>query len=303
LNDVAKQRRPWLAALLSCLAPGVGQLYCKRPRRAVVWLLLAILSVIALYLLRNAAGLAERPYFKLAWGLLSLLIWIAGIVDAWRLAKHVGSISPGWYNRWYVYLPIILIIGIPVSLTPPEQTSESFSMPSASMAPTLVVGDIFAVSTSAYKTSAPQPGDVVVIKKKEGGRSFVKRVVAVGGDRVQMKAGRLYINGAMVEREALGDDNLPGNGTGSDVLELYRETLPNGRSYRIVELSDKEPYDNTPEFLVPPGALFLLGDNRDSSLDSRAPGEFGLISLEHVIGRVVRITASEESGRVGMEIQ
>jgi signal peptidase I len=303
VNDIAKQRRPWLAALLSFLTPGVGQLYCGRPRRALFWLLLAILSTVTLYFLRNADGLVERPYFKLAWGALSLLVWVAGIVDAWRLARQVGSISPAWYNRWYVYLLIILIIDIPVSFAPPEQTTERFSMPSASMIPTLVVGDIFAVSTSAYKDAAPQPGDVIVVKKAEGGRSFVKRVIAAGGDRVQMKEGRLYLNGTLAQREALGEDNEPGNGTGSDSLALYRETLPNGRSYQIVELSDKEPYDNTPEFLVPPGKLFVMGDNRDSSLDSRAPGEFGLVSLEHVVGRVVRITASEDSSRVGTELR
>jgi signal peptidase I len=170
------------------------------------------------------------------------------------------------------------------------------------MNPTLVVGDMFTVSTSAYRYSPPQPGDVVVIKKQEGGRSFVKRVVAVGGDRVQMKDGRLQVNGMLVEREPLASYDGTGNGTGSAVLTLYRETLPNGRSYRIAELSDKEFFDNTPEFLVPPGQLFLLGDNRDSSMDSRAPGEFGTIPVEQVIGRIGEITGAEDKSRIGMKV-
>jgi signal peptidase I len=166
----------------------------------------------------------------------------------------------------------------------------------------VVVGDIFQVATDAYRSTPPEPGDVVVVTKEAGGRSFVKRVIGIEGDRVQMKEGRLYINGAMVERKELGQFNDPGNGTGSATLAHYQETLPNGRSYRIVELSDKKFFDNTPEFLVPPGKLFLMGDNRDSSMDSRAIGEFGLIPLDHVIGRVLFISGSLDATRIGTKI-
>jgi signal peptidase I len=304
VNEIAKHRRPWLAALLSLITPGLGQLYCRRPKRAAAWFLTSFVLGTTFYILLSQAILA--PTLPVQWAFyLGLGAYEAAMLaDAWLLARRVGSITLAWYTRWYIYVLIFVALqALGYAIIPEKPAYQTFSMPSASMNPTLVVGDMFAVSTSAYRSSSPQPGDVVVIKKKEGGRSFVKRVIAVGGDRVQMKTGRLYVNGVMAERESLGDYNNPGNGTGSAVLKLYRETLPNGRSYKIAELSDNEFFDNTPEFLVPPGQLFLLGDNRDSSVDSRAPGEFGTIPVEHVIGRVMEITGSEDSSRVGLKIE
>jgi signal peptidase I len=303
LTDTIKRRQPWLAALLSLITPGLGQLYCRRPKRAATWYLVALVGGVGIYFLVSRGILVPTRAAQWTFSIALAAFYIVMLIDAWFLAKRVGSIALAWYSRWYVYLLIPLSLSIVGLFAPTKPALETFAMPSASMNPTLVVGDIFSVSTSAYQYLSPQPGDVVILKKEEGGRSFVKRVVAVGGDHVQMKDGRLYVNGAIAARESLGDYNDPGNGTGSAVLTLYRETLPNGRSYRIAELSDKEFFDNTPEFLVPSGQLFLMGDNRDSSMDSRASGEFGFIPVEHVIGRVVEITGSEDSSRVGLKIE
>jgi signal peptidase I len=303
LNAIVKPRRPWLAALLSLITPGLGQLYCRRPKRAAAWYLVGLVGGSTLYYLMSQAILVPTSTVQWAVYVVVGVFFIAMLTDAWLLAKRVGAVALAWYNRWYVYLLIPLSLNVAGLAMPSKPTFENFSMPSASMNPTLVVGDMFTVATSVYKNSPPQPGDVVVVKKEEGGRSFVKRVVAVAGDRVQMMEGRLYINGTMVERQSLGEYNDPGNGTGSAVLTRYRETLPNGRSYEIAELSDKEFFDNTPEFQVPPDHVFVLGDNRDSSMDSRAPGEFGFIALTHVTGRVVKITGALDSSRIGIEVQ
>jgi signal peptidase I len=303
LTDTTRRRLPWLAALLSLLTPGLGQLYCRRPKRAAAWYLVGLVGGIGAYFLVSRGILVPTRAVQWAFFLALAAFYVAVLVDAWLLARRVGSIALTWYTRWYVYLLIPLSLNVAGLFAPEKPTFETFSMPSASMNPTLVVGDMFTLSTSAYRYSPPQPGDVVVIKKKEGGRRFVKRVVAVGGDRVQMKDGRFYVNGVMVERESLGPYDDPGNGTGSAVLTLYRETLANGRSYRIAELSDKEFFDNTPEFLVPPGQLFLMGDNRDSSMDSRAPGEFGPIPVEQVIGRAETITDAENKSRIGLKVE
>ncbi|QEX15229.1 hypothetical protein FRZ44_05090 [Hypericibacter terrae] len=303
MNAIVKPRRPWLAVLLSLITPGLGQLYCRRPMRAAAWYLVGAGGGFTVYYLMSQGILAPTLAVQWVFYVTVAVFFVAMLADAWLLAKRMGAVTLAWYNRWYVYLLIPLSLNLASLALPPKPTFEHFSMPSASMNPTLVVGDMFTVATSVYKNSPPRPGDVVVVRKEEGGRSFVKRVVAVAGDRVQMKDGRLYINGAMVEREKLGDYNDPGNGTGSAVLTLYRETLPNGRSYQIAELSDKEFFDNTPEFQVPPDHIFVLGDNRDSSMDSRAPGEFGFIALAHVEGRVAKITGSLDSSRIGIEVQ
>jgi signal peptidase I len=285
------------------ITPGLGQLYCRRPKRAAAWYLVGVIGGVGTYFLVSRGILVPTLAVQWTFFLALAAFYVLMLVDAWLLARRVGSIALTWYTRWYVYLLIPLSLNVVGLFAPAKPTFETFSMPSASMNPTLIVGDMFTVSTSAYRYSPPQPGDVVVIKKKEGGRSFVKRVVAVGGDRVQMKDGRLFVNGRLVERESLGSYDDSGNGTGSAVLALYRETLPNGRSHRIAELSDKEFFDNTAEFLVPPGQLFLMGDNRDSSMDSRAPGEFGFIPVEHVIGRVEEITGAEDTSRIGMKVE
>lgn len=304
MTEIVKRRLPWLAALLCLFTPGMGQLYCGRPLRALVWLLIAVIGGSMIYVLLSQGMLAPTLPVQWVFYLGVAAFELAMLADAWLLARRIGSITLRWYTRWYVYLAIFVGLQIVGYVTIPEKpTYENFSMPSASMNPTLVVGDMFTVATSAYRNSPPQPGDVVVVRKEEGGRSFVKRVVAVAGDRVQMKEGRLYINGTMVQRESLGDYDDPGNGTGSAVLTRYRETLPNGRSYQIAELSDKEFFDNTPEFQVPPDHVFVLGDNRDSSMDSRATGEFGFIALANVMGRVVEITGSLDSSRIGLKIE
>ena len=303
MNAIVKFRRPWLAALLSLITPGLGQLYCRRPKRAAAWYLVGAGGGFTVYYLLSQGLLVPTLAVQWAFYVTVAAFFVAMLADAWLLAKRMGAVTLAWYNRWYVYLLIPLSLNLAGLALPPKPTFEHFSMPSASMNPTLVVGDMFTVATSVYKNSPPQPGDVVVVRKEEGGRSFVKRVVAVAGDRVQMKDGRLYINGTMAQRELLGDYNDPGNGTGAAVLKLYRETLPNGRSYQIAELSDKEFFDNTPEFLVPPDHIFVLGDNRDSSMDSRAPGEFGFIALTNVTGRVGKITGSLDSSRIGIEVQ
>jgi signal peptidase I len=303
LTETPQRRLPWLAALLSLLTPGLGQLYSGRPKRAVAWFLVAAVAGGAFYGARALGLIAENPGILPAVYALLVAIWIGAIVDAWRVAAQAGSIALAWYNRWYLYLAIMLLSGLAGLAVPtPSAQTQPFSMPSGSMIPTLVVGDIFQVQTDAYRSAPPQPGDVVVVTKEAGGRSFVKRVIGVAGDRVQMKEGRLYINGAMVERKDEGPFTDPDNGTGTATLTQYEEILPNGRRYRIVELSDKEFFDNTPEFLVPPGELFLLGDNRDSSMDSRAIGEFGFIPLGHVLGRVLFISGSLDPTRIGMKI-
>jgi signal peptidase I len=191
---------------------------------------------------------------------------------------------------------------------------EPFNIPSASMVPTLLVGDYLFVSKYSYGYSRfsmpfsprlwegrilgslPERGDVAVFRwPRDDTTDYIKRIVGLPGDRVQMINGILYINGTATRRESAG--LCEEDGTGARIRSRrYREFLPSGRSYYICVFSDSERFDNTPEFLVPAGHVFAMGDNRDNSSDSRdfGPGGVGYVPVENLIGRAEIIFFSHE---------
>lgn len=190
---------------------------------------------------------------------------------------------------------------------------QPFSIPSQSMAPTLVSGDYVVVSKISYGYGPyslplvtaglshrvpagwlPQGGDVVVFRASGGGAvDFIKRVVGLPGDRIQLTKNVLSINGVAVQRERAGDEGVEGS---SQRATRYRETLPNGVSYTTLVLTDNGPLASTPEYTVPAGRYFMLGDNRDNSVDSRMPKPVGFVPAENLIGRAKFIVFSTEHG-------
>lgn len=180
---------------------------------------------------------------------------------------------------------------------------EPFNIPSGSMIPTLLVGDYLFVSKYSYGYSrhsmpfspnlfsgriwgaTPERGDVAVFKlPRDTSQDYIKRIVGLPGDIVQVRRGILHLNGQPLRRESLGPFLAEGDGPRLTVQQ-FREFLPGGRSFLIVEQSDDGPLDNTPEFRVPDGHVFAMGDNRDNSLDSRVPSAVGMIPIENLVGR------------------
>ena len=194
---------------------------------------------------------------------------------------------------------------------------EPFNIPSGSMKPTLLIGDYLFVSKWSYGYSryslpfwappvngrlfgsSPQRGDVAVFKLPTDPKiDYIKRIIGLPGDQIQVKEGILYINGQAVQRQKI-DDYVDDSG---ERLTQYIETLPNGVQHRILERSDDGPLDNTDVYVVPPDHYFAMGDNRDNSQDSRVlgsngePPPVGYVPAENLIGRAEFIFFSMNGG-------
>jgi signal peptidase I len=180
---------------------------------------------------------------------------------------------------------------------------EPFNIPSGSMIPTLLVGDYLFVSKYSYGYShfslpfspdlfagrifgrLPKRGDVAVFKyPRDTTTDYIKRIVGLPGDRIQVTQGQLYINGVLVPREPAGEYVTDDDGIHM-VLRRYLETLPNGVKHYILKATDEGEMNNTQEYLVPPDHVFAMGDNRDNSADSRFANGVGYVPIENLVGR------------------
>ncbi|GLS32996.1 signal peptidase I [Mesorhizobium albiziae] len=200
---------------------------------------------------------------------------------------------------------------------------QPFSIPSGSMRPTLLEGDYLFVTKWAYGYSRhslpfsppifsgriwgsePARGDVVVFKfPPNPSLDYIKRVVGLPGDRIQVQNGQLIINGVPVPREKVGEINNPDITEVNRPVDVYRETLPNGVSYETLDLTPNGIADNTREFVVPEGNYFMMGDNRDNSTDSRfsPPSGVGFVPAENLVGRANIIFFSIADGASPLEL-
>lgn len=194
---------------------------------------------------------------------------------------------------------------------------QPFTIPSASMEPNLLEGDYIIVSKWSYGysrhsipfspplpegrifESPPNRGDVVVFKLPSDGRTdYIKRLIGLPGDRIQVRGGQIFINGQPVPREELPPATVETPYGAAIEVQRFLETLPNGRSYVTYDMGPDGDVDNTPVYLVPDGHYFFMGDNRDNSLDSRVPAGqgVGFVPAENLVGRAQIILLSWHRG-------
>lgn len=206
-----------------------------------------------------------------------------------------------WSHFWGLFWALMLALAIR------SCAFEPYNIPSASMYPTLLIGDHLFISKYSYGYSKhafpfslpiiphgrifakdPKLGDVVVFRvtpkmmpNLAKNVDYIKRVVALPGDKIQMIGGRLYINDKMVEREFVKKETVMLDNN-EVTYNKYIETLPNGIKHEIYEINDQMQTDDTAPIIIPDGYFFAMGDNRDNSYDSRF---FGAVPLEHLEGK------------------
>jgi signal peptidase I len=193
---------------------------------------------------------------------------------------------------------------------------QPFSIPSGSMKETLLVGDYLFVSKFSYgyskysipfspplfsgriMGSEPERGDIAVFKlPTDNATDYIKRVIGLPGDKIQMIDGVLQINGQAVPKERI-DDWIEEEPSGRQVrVPRFKETLPNGVVHETLDLTPTGFHDNTPVYDVPSGHYFMMGDNRDNSTDSRVQSAVGFVPYENLVGRAEIIFFSVEEGR------
>ncbi|MCV0428713.1 MAG: signal peptidase I [Roseibium sp.] len=198
---------------------------------------------------------------------------------------------------------------------------QPFNIPSGSMKDTLLIGDYLFVSKYSYGYSRysfpfglmpfsgrvwsaePERGDVAVFKlPTDTSVDYIKRVIGLPGDTIQVIRGVVHINGEPVKREQI-DDYIEQSPSGAvRRVPRFRETLPNGVSYDTLDLRPNGELDNTREYKVPEGHFFMMGDNRDNSVDSRVLSKVGYVPFENFIGRAEVLFFSIEGGTAAYEI-
>ena len=224
------------------------------------------------------------------------------------------SMTKGKRNSFFGNLKSIFI-AIFIALLIRSFIFEPFNIPSGSMKPNLLVGDFIFVSKYSYGFSkhslpfsiplipgkifsnTPERGDVVVFKTPENNRTdYIKRVIGLPGDKIEIKNGIIFINGSEILRKKLNDFIDTDNKTSNKRVRMYNEYFFN-KEINILDITDNGLADNTQLFNVPENHFFVMGDNRDNSQDSRFISTVGFIPYENLVGKAQFIFFSLENAR------
>lgn len=286
------RRKPWTAVMLSAILPGMGHIYCGQIVIGVSLMFATsfffpVLIFDSYRVKPTSEGFEMRLLFMFA--AMTVLIEIVALVDSYRQARRTRTdYELKDYNRWYVYLMLIVIFcggGVGYSLQIRDKYIEAFSVPTYSMVPTISRGDRVIANKTAYKASDPGRGDVVLFLNQDNRRQkYIKRVVAVAGDTVEVREGQVYVNDEVLERRkvrAMTINTEQGECKGSVFMESDKDSEYEIFLCETVDGKDW-PVADFAKITVPKYCCFVLGDNRNISRDSR---DFGPIPLSSVRGK------------------
>lgn len=286
-----KRRNPFLALLLS-IVPGLGQIYNGQLKKGLVFLTIDLLVPIAFGLtgiLNKLNGLVTLLVFSL-----SFIIY--RMADGFIQAKKLTNHELKSYNKWYVYLSFVIVLGIVRTfLDLPASTGiQTFKIPTPSMNPTMQPGDRVVASLNYYDNNPIQQGDIVVFNSPQGG-IWTFRVIGLPSDSIEIKEGKVYVNNQLNELTATGEYVLDDQ----DVVQYQEQLNPTKKiktlRYKKILMTDTQTFD---KIGVPANEYFLMGDNRDNAFDSRF---LGTIKRDDILGRVVYSYWGNTSDRINMD--
>lgn len=281
-----KPRKPWLAGVLTLVTRGLGHLYAGKPLRGIV--LFGIEQCLLISLGLSTIVYTPDIYVLLLAVVVGIAFTVFCIADAVKIAsRNKEQYEQAKYNKWYAYVGYFLVFSVGVSTLVSEAVKsnllKAYKLPSGAMEDTLLIGDHVLVD-QRKSARDPHRGDIVIFEYPEDpNKDFIKRVVAIEGDTVEIRNKALYVNGAPVSE--------------SYVVHKEADTIP----------ASENPRDNFAPKVVPAGSYFMMGDNRDRSYDSRF---WGFVTKDKVKGTMKSIYWSwdREKGavrwsRIGKKIQ
>ena len=284
--------RAAFAALLSLLVPGLGQVHARAWHIGLILLgINEALSLAVRVLTAVAAPILPAIAAAGAVVLVSIALMLATAVDAWRRVRAAPTPPrPRWFrSTWFAAL-VLIGLGLAVESVLPFGW-RTFNIPSASMTPTLMVGDFLLADTRpGYR---PALGDVVIFA--HGDADYVKRIIGMPGDRIAIAGGVPVLNGTPLAQKDDGDTVIPEPMSFGQNARRLIETLPGGPSYPVLQLASGS-FRTMAEMTVPAGKLFMLGDNRDNSADSRSA--LGTIPIASLIGPARTLYWARDRARI-----
>jgi len=263
-----------LAALATLGGVGLGQLYNAQAKKAAIFYITAI----TLLTIRILPIITFTFIGSLLFILIGVLFLIWSMIDAFRCAKRSGEIELRPYNKWYVYAILIVlnsaVVGPVLQSVVFPTPAKTFKILSGSMIPYLRIEDYVVSNLQAYSKEAPKRGDLIVYKRSDNDRGqFVHRVVGLPGEQLEIRNRIIYING---------------------------QALEDSWAYHIIPEAQeemREPRDVFAPVVIPPDSFFVLGDNRENSIDSRVNG---FVERSKIISKLVFIYWSKDLSRIGL---
>jgi signal peptidase I len=279
-----KPRKPWIAGALTFFSIGLGHLYHGDLKKGVILFFGGQLFLILAY----SSFLFYPPYGLVIAFIVVLFYLIYCIVDAVKGAKVFKiSYTVKKYNRWYIYLlywfVATIVIQSNIQIAVKNNIVQNYKIPSGAMKPTIQIGDRIIVDKLTYKNSEPKRGDIVIFPFPEDpSKDFTKRIVGMGGESIEIKNKQVFINGDPYQED----------------YAIYNDSN--------VFPKNEQPRDNFGPVKIPEDSLFVMGDNRDQSYDSRF---WGFVKKSSVKGRIKGIYCSWDKensrvrwGRIGKKV-
>lgn len=283
-SHITKKRRPFIALLFSLILPGFGQIYNAQLKKGIVFFLVQLIFPTVLLL----PGLLEHFSGAVVYIVIVLGIYLSIAGDAFVVARKKGEALLKRYNKGYAY-SLFFIIAIALSITYDAMVDgrlyhyKSYKIPAVSMYPTFDVGDYIMADMKHYAEREPERGDLAIfLHPKDRSMSFIKRIIAVGGDVIEGGDKVMYLNGNPLDEPYVHFDD------------------------EVIKAGGRDPRDNFGPLTVPENKYFMMGDNRDQSYDSR---DWGFVDSDDLLGKPLYVYFSWDKeghtirfGRIGKSV-